>query len=270
MHTLLVPTDFSENAKNALLYAIALAKAFGSRIVLLHTYQVPGRSDMFVSMDSILTKNAQKDMLALRDLIPKTIPVDIQILKGHTVAAITEYAQQHRISLIVMGTQGKSALEEVFIGSVTGGVMRTTYTPILAIPEHFTFTSLRKIVFAMDGLKIEHEDSLFILKQLAEAFSAELVLFHYDEVNTLKKEVNFELREWLPGVSLTVVNDSETPNVNESIKKIIHDRSADMLCMVRRKKNTVGFFERLFKDSVTTTQIFSSQVPLLILHSHNT
>lgn len=265
MKRILVPTDFSQNAQNALRYAVELAKTFDCSLVLLHTYSVPQRSDMLVSMDTIMMKDAENGMMKIGKIIPPYIHYDTKIIKGSTVKSIAEYADHHHIDLIVMGTQGASGLEEVFIGSVTGGVMRQTETPILAIPENYYFRPLNKIVFAQDGLQLGDQKVIKVLKALAEKFQSELVLFHHHENEKIEKEIKFEAEEWMSGIPMTVKFDNVTEKVNESIKKFVDSSSADLLCMIRRKKNTVGFFERLFKDSVTSTQIFNCKVPLLIL-----
>lgn len=267
MKRILVPTDFSKNAQNALSYAVELAKTFDCSLMILHTYSAPRRSDMLVSMDTIMRKDAEDGMQAISQLIPPDVHYDTKIIKGSTVKTIAEYADHHHMDLIIMGTQGASGLEEVFVGSVTGGVMRQAQTPILAIPEGYQFKPLDKIVFALDGLQLDDPAVIKVLKALAEKFESQVVLFHHHDDEKLEKEIKFEAEEWLSGIPLTIKFDNETAKVNESIRKFVDSTSGDLLCMIRRKKNNIGFFERLFKESVTSTHIFSCNVPLLILEA---
>ena len=64
MKNILVPTDFSENALNALLYAKELACSFDTKLTLLHTFNVPRRTDMLVSLEDIMRRDAESGMAA--------------------------------------------------------------------------------------------------------------------------------------------------------------------------------------------------------------
>lgn len=51
-------------------------------------------------------------------------------------------------------------------------------------------------------------------------------------------------------------------SINESINEFIRDHKSDLLCMIRREK---GFFESIFKKSITKTQVYNTRIPLLVL-----
>lgn len=267
MKNILVPTDFSPNARNALRYAVQLAKLFDSRLHLLHTFTVSSRSDMFVSMENIMRKDAEREMDTLSREIPSEVRWESRIMKGDTIRSIAASAEQVNADLIVMGTQGASGLEKVFIGSVTGGVMRQTNVPLLAIPEGYSYRTVKKIVLALASLQLSNpEEVIAPLKTLASKFKANVQIYHHDQAQEEIPDEVVSAVDWLHGIPVSVTFDQDDDQINENISEFVSASDADMLCMVRRTHNSIGFFERLFKESVTLAQVFHCEVPLLVLH----
>lgn len=268
MKKILVPTDFSENAMNAFLLAKELACAFKSQLTLLHTFQVPQRSDMLISLDDVLREEAEKDMAAFLDKAAVNLPVEIKIVKGSAVHVIAEIAEAEKYGLIVMGTKGASGLKEVFLGSITGGVMRHTNVPILAVPDNFTPRPIKTIAFGVANLELSGEEIVEPLKALASQFDAKLFIYHSAKgAEDLDKARLMETVSWLNGLHHTFHLEEEKENLHESLKAFVKSKGADMLCLVRRKHGYIGFFERLFKTSVTLNEVFHCELPLLVLHS---
>lgn len=268
MKKILVPTDFSDNARNALRYAIQLAQLFNSQIILLHTFSTSSRADMLVSMEKIMRKDAENEMELLTKEIPDDVRWKSEIQQGETIHNIAVYAERNEIDLIVMGTKGASGLEKVFIGSVTGGVMRQTSTPLLAIPKDYAYQPLEKIVLAIASLQLADPEKVVApLKALAKKYKATVLIYHHDESNSEVPDEVMGAVEWLEGIPVNITFDQDDDHINESISEFVTDSGADLLCMVRRKRKTIGFFERLFQESSTLTQVFHTEVPLLIMHS---
>ncbi|MCO6491454.1 MAG: universal stress protein [Phaeodactylibacter sp.] len=267
MKKILVPTDFSENALNAFHYARELACKFDSRLTLLHTFQVAQRSDMLVSIDDILREEAEKELAAILKASPSRIEMDARAVKGDAVHGIADFARDGGYSLIAMGTKGASGLKEVFLGSVTGGVMRHTSIPILAIPDGFTPRPIKNIAFAIANMSLSGEEVAEPLRALARRFGAEVRLFHsVKDKSQADEDALLETVNWLDGLPHTFHIEEEKGSLHETIKAFVKSVDADMLCLVRRKHSTIGFFERLFRTSATLTEAFRCEVPLLVLH----
>lgn len=268
MKNILVPTDFSENAMNALLYAKELACAFKGRLTLVHTFQVYQRSDMLVSMEKVLRKEAEKGMEAFLDKAALTVPVETKILKGDAVHTISDLAEEGGYDLIVMGTKGASGLREVFLGSTTGGVMRHTSAPIIAIPENYIPRPIKKIAVGIANLELSGEEVAAPLRRLGEKFGAKVFVYHSakDPEDGPKDEL-LETVSWLDGLPYSLHLEEEKENLHKSLKAFVKSIDADMLCLIRRKHGNIGFFERLFKLSTTLSEVFRCEIPLMVLHS---
>ncbi len=140
---ILVPTDFSDHATQALRLAIALARTHGARITLVHVgvaalamyeiepYSVP-MSATLVAMHEEMAKE-QKHVLdrIARDEIPDDVPWRTIALEGFPPEEIVRCAEGQKCDLIVMSTHGRSGLSRAFLGSVTERVMRASTVPVL-------------------------------------------------------------------------------------------------------------------------------------------
>lgn len=155
MEKILVPVDFSECSANALKVAASLAKKKKAEIVVLH---------MIGLSESIMGNSPRQDFEIVQyiKLIEKKFSefLDKDYLKGIEItdtvynyqnfSAINAVAKEHKASLIVMGSHGTGGLNEMFVGSNTEKVVRTSETPVLVIkgePRNFT---LDRCVFVSD------------------------------------------------------------------------------------------------------------------------
>lgn len=265
MHKILVPTDFSDNAFNALSYAVSLANHFDSEITLLHTYTVSSTSGMFVSVASFIKKDAAEQALAaVKKVEPKlktSSSIDTQILKGSTTHLIAELADTQNYDLIVMGTQGASGLAEVFLGSTTNAVIQEAKTPVLAVPEGFSFQPIKQIVLAIDDEGIAHAGVVKPLVRLAKKMRAPVRVFH-QALDFDRDGIDPSVDLYLEEVEHSFHYGLDREAVNDSINSFIKDNQADMLCMLRRQRS---FLEKVFHASATTKEVFNSPVPLLVL-----
>ncbi|MFD1616249.1 universal stress protein [Gelatiniphilus marinus] len=157
MKKILVPTDFSKQAENALKVAAQLAKQHGGEIYLLHIVEIPmHKVDPLSSYNNLpeaiyFMKLAHKQFEALKAkpyLNGLTIHehVDLhEIFKG-----IFQSCKKHEIDLVVMGSNGVSGLREMLIGSNTEKVVRTSETPVLVIKNEHEKFRVKNFVFASD------------------------------------------------------------------------------------------------------------------------
>jgi nucleotide-binding universal stress UspA family protein len=132
---ILVATDFSPHASNALEWARSLAGAFGAKLVLLHVIDVfslavTGGVRAGIDPLSILSKEAHKCMGELKTLIPDAQTV---VREASPPAAIVDAALELNCQMIIMGTHGRSGLEHLLMGSVAEYVVRHSKVPVLTV-----------------------------------------------------------------------------------------------------------------------------------------
>lgn len=140
--TILVPTDFSDDAAKATDAARDLAKLFGAKIVVLHAYHVdvPVVSPMSggYALPSGFYEELRAHATGRVDALVKQIAAEGIDVSGVAVCepaalAIADQAGKLPADLIVMGTRGHTGLKHVVLGSVAERVVRTAPCPVLTV-----------------------------------------------------------------------------------------------------------------------------------------
>jgi nucleotide-binding universal stress UspA family protein len=142
----LVPTDFSDSARQALRYGMSFAKEYGAELVLLHVVEnltVGYASDLFpVPMAEVfqeISGYAKSELAKLgEEARARGITVQEQVVQGKPSAEIIRFASENEIDVIVLGTHGKGMLDQALFGSTTERVVRRAPCPVLTVrkPEH--------------------------------------------------------------------------------------------------------------------------------------
>ena len=139
---ILVPTDFSTTSDAALEFAKTVAQTFGASLHLLHVFEDPivagGFTEAYAPLPSDLRASMVEDA---RKQLAKRLPDEervrfratTEVVSGFPAMGIVEYAQDHQIDLIVMGTHGRSGMSHLFVGSVAERVVRLAACPVLTV-----------------------------------------------------------------------------------------------------------------------------------------
>ncbi|MGD1975442.1 MAG: universal stress protein [Desulfobacterales bacterium] len=145
---ILCPTDFSENSKHAMKYALTLAALSQAELELFHVVEpitYPQSTELFepvldeveltMKMGAAFQKQLEDQVAALKEEYPKT---EGKIVTGNTFLEIIQVARDEKVDMIVMGTHGRTGLAHVLIGSVAEKVVREAPCPVLTVkhPEH--------------------------------------------------------------------------------------------------------------------------------------
>ncbi len=133
---ILFPTDFSEIAERACTFVTYLASRGLSRVTLLNALDVPGHEAYppgyqewaeTAARESLENWRQRLQQSGVREVQPRFDP-------NHPIPAILEVLKTQDISLIIMGTQGKGFIREIFLGSVAHNISRLAPCPVLLIP----------------------------------------------------------------------------------------------------------------------------------------
>ena len=265
MKKILVPTDFSDNARLALDYAIDLADQFDAQLTLLHCYRVITSTGSFISMERYLKEDAERDMTALVEEVKgqkKDMEIDYEIRRGDAVLLASDIADRSNYDLIVMGTQGASGLKSILMGSTARGLLERAKTPMLVIPKNCTYKPIKKIVFATDDLHFSLMDEVHSLFKLAQKLVAKVLILHVKERGT---DVNVDPRseDLLKGVDHKYhIIERTDKGIDESIETFAEKYEADMICMIKQER---GFWGKLFHASLTEKELIHTTLPLLLL-----
>lgn len=266
MKKILVPTDFSPIADNAARYAIEVAAEFKSELYLCHVYSFDRFNyDLnFPEDEQPFAREAERRInrtkLRFQEKIAQNgLSVTAIARQGNIFSLFKREVKKHGIDLIIMGSKGATGLKKVIFGSVAATALELAQVPVLVVPPGYSFHPLQHIVIAMGHNEVS--PTVFSpLQKLAAKFGAKATLLR---VNTgSDRNIYRKIDLYLEGVETTYREAPMSKSINETINEFFKGEGCDLLCMIRRKK---VFFESAFKKSIIRAQVFSNQVPLLVL-----
>ncbi|MDR7208098.1 universal stress protein [Flavobacterium piscis] len=157
MKRILVPTDFSQHAEDALKVAAQIAKKNDSEIIILHMLELPhqmndailGGASIPETMLFMKKANETLDEISARTYLDG-IPITEIVKMDKPIHGISQVSKDYEIDLIVMGSHGSSGIQELLIGSNTEKVVRNSEIPVLVIKKEITDFNAANIVFASD------------------------------------------------------------------------------------------------------------------------
>jgi nucleotide-binding universal stress UspA family protein len=209
MRSILVPIDFSEQAKYASKVASDIARLTNAKIFLLHMLELPtgiidpagyGSSSNTPSALLFLKRAHEKfeEFKKLPFLEGLEVEDSVQFHKAYD--GIIDESKKQNADLIVMGSKGTSGLEEMLVGSNTEKVVRNSDVPVLVIKKEIDKFKIDNIVFA-SNFKIDHRDAFQKILDFASLFNARL---HLLKINTIH---NFETTKESSDAIRNFIND---------------------------------------------------------------
>ena len=265
MKRILVPTDFSEHADEALKLAAKIAKKNGSKIFLLNLLELPRELNDSIKKES----NSPELMVYIKKANEKLQKIKEQpYLKGITISTtvqferafdgILSFNKKNKIDLIVMGSHGSTGIEEILIGSNTEKIVRLSEIPVLVVKKGSNTFNIKNIVFASDFSE-ETKKPFIKMIEFAKIFDASLNLVMMCTPNSFKTTVvaqnimkNFISDFKLENYSIHIYNDY---NIEKGIINFTNMIGADLigLCTHGRTGLSHYFYGSISEDIVNHT-----------------
>ena len=270
MKRILIPTDYSASAFEALAFAERLALQMQGEIFLMHLHDsvdlTVHAAGVVATADLNLRAQNRSELFRLADeLEHQGLRVHSIFVEDRGEQKIEDYLLPYNIDLIVMGSRGLTGLPSV-IGSTTRSVIRHAHLPVIIFSEESDASvPVKKILFASTFRKDERA-SIFITNELALLLNAELHITFLNHPGHLIEEkaaralvaeaaVGIPLEKWL----LHVVN---TNHDQLGIEQVANEVGANMIA-VSEKQNS--FLSRITGMGLTESLISSQNRPVLSL-----
>lgn len=276
MKNILLLTDFSKNAKNAMKYALAFFKGSTHHFFILNVQKVSNyttgdlmsASPNSTVYDSII-KNPKAAIKKMIDTLQKEYIDEEYTFDGICDydtfnSAVNQTVKSKKIDLIVMGTNGATGAAEVVFGSNTINVIRNVNCPVLAIPQEYTFSIPKSVLFATDINEKITEKSLKPLLYLASKFNSEIQILTLENNGNidLSKEQKNKMNSFFKGYTNSFYSIENVP-IYIAIDSFVQIKNVDITAKIINKES---FFKRLISGSTTDEITYKSRVPLLIMH----
>ncbi|MGY0392653.1 universal stress protein [Bizionia sp. KMM 8389] len=276
MKHVLLTTDFSENSRHAIQYALNLFTYTPCHFQVLHVV----KSSTYISddlMQSDSFDSLYKDLIATAK---KEVDVLISELKNsnnnllHTfearvdydnlVASIKQLHEDQAVDLIVMGTKGASNFEKIVFGSQTLRVFQRCDVSVLAIPFESKFTPIKNVLFTTSYQSNYKFEDLKILIDLAEHYNYNLDILHLSDSVTLHENqevVKGTLDSLFININKQFVRKPEA-NYLKTISNYISEHQIGLFTMMRKQHS---FLEHLFLNHKTEQVANNLEIPFLML-----
>jgi len=278
MKTILLPTDFSPNARNALYTALKLFRNEACRFVLVNTFEPDlinvlgdqGECRLGMIYESLEAESRAKMRELHSELTSQRIygnfEFKIKSIPGDLVTEVKKQIAKEGIDLIVMGTKGATGAERLFMGSHTVRMItHISSCPVLAVPRAYDFQHLKRVLLPTS---FEHHYEPFMLQPLLDLISlwkAEIHVVYAVKESGLDRtqESRKKLLEKQLETKDTVFAEARLQTtVADAIRDYADISQTDLLALVRYKHS---FLEALTKEKVVKRIAFDTHIPLLIL-----
>lgn len=278
MRTVAIPTDFSENAFNALEYAAQLFKYEKTEFYLLHAYAEEVYGQGALVSDEIREELKQKHQREAQEGLQK---LQTRILgsfpnprhKFHTVASfgllvdeVNHLVNKENIDICIMGTRGKTNDRKIAFGSNTLQVLKYLQCPVMSVPDRYSFDPPQKILFPTDYMIPFTRRELKLLSDIACFFSAEIHMLYISKtpLESLRQQDNKGFLE--DQLKRTFLN-FHTIDGQERVKTILdfsQKIKAGMLVMVNSRKT---YLEDILYRSTLDKIGLDPKIPFLVLQN---
>jgi len=268
MKKIIVATDYSAIANNALEFGAHLAQVFQADLVLFNVYHMSAHvSNSRINADAI-DQIIHNNEIRLKDLAAETakqygLRVHAVSKTSDTVGELENYATAEHADLVVMGMES-NLVEYKLLGNTTTAAIHRMKFPVLVVPQDARFKGITKVLYACEYTYLGKDNHLDLLKEIARRFGAALQILHVETKDKAIVAADDQIRAIDPIIedvdhTYTVIRNR---NIGEGIMQGVETWKADLLVMVPHK---AGFLESLLKVSTTRELTLRTQIPLLVL-----
>ena len=246
MKKILVPTDFSKEADNAMDFAMQLALKTDAEIELLHVLELPsgsfsGPADVVSSTDTmeevytLQLLRVVKQSLADREaqIQEAGVKVFTKMEKGSVYQHIHNHITDQDTDLIVMGSKGATGVKEIFVGSNTERVIRHSSVPVFTVKEKISLDNFRNMVFAVGECT---DSSIPVVKEFQKLLGLNchlLKIYNTSKMAHTHDSAKDYIRKFARNTEFVdfTVNVADASWVEEGILDFVKHNNIDMIAM---------------------------------------
>lgn len=278
MKHILLPTDFSENAYNAISYAVQLYKDMDCRFYILHTYNpinssTGGSLDRYAppALQDIEKEAAAKKLKEIEDSLYEKFNN-----ANHTFITMASFnllisqmkivIKENDIDVVIMGTKGATGAKEIFIGTNTMYAIKKLKFPVIAVPSGFKYEQPSEVLLPTDYKFSKSNKYISLIRELCEVHTSRLHMLNVYNHLAVKEEQQ-QTEDFLDvffSDNLHLFHVAEKQELIEAIEDFETKYKVNFLVMIHNKHN---FFENLLFKPVVDQMVYHTNVPFLVIPS---
>ncbi len=275
MKTLLATTDFSDNSKAGLHFAVQLASQNNFEIVFFHTYHVliptswnEVRMEGYEKEEAVIIQEKLNTFIGniYRDLniidAKYTCVIKSSVFIDTT---IREYAEENNIDFICISTKGAGNFKRL-LGTNTANLINNSAVPVIAVPHQYIPTAISKILYVSDLHNYENEIKKVIAFALPLKASVELLHLTSAQEKTADLTVIEKAIKEIDYYNVDFKTIARNPN-NSLVSDIeVAVKEVEPSVMIMFTEQNRSWFEKIFLSSKSAEYSFNAKVPLLVFH----
>ncbi|WP_109434303.1 MULTISPECIES: universal stress protein [Aquimarina] len=278
MKQILLPTDFSDNAFNAIRYAMHFFKHEEVTFYLLNTFTPVSyhagyliENPTLYGLEDVAMVNSKRDIKRTEEKIraefdnPKHSFVRLSAFNT-LIGEIEEVLEKYAIDLIVMGTKGATGAKEIFIGTHTMYTIKKVKCPVIAVPSNFEFEAPKDVLFPTDYNFNVNNAFLPLIKEICDKHICRLnILNAYygvplnDDQQKVKDFLDIYFKD-----NAHVFHIADGMDVLEAVEDFQKKYKINLLVMIHNKHS---FFENLLFKPVINQVAYHTNIPFLVIPS---
>lgn len=259
MKKILLPIDFSKHSEYAAKLTSKIAKKTNSEVHLLHLIEIPtgivdmgGGANFSIPESMLYIRTIRDKLLAFKESFFSNIEhVKHAIRFQNPFEGIRDYSKKIEADLVIMGSKGQTALDEILIGSNTEKTVRTLDIPVLVTKKDSSDFKFDRMAFASTFEKDENE-ALKKFLDFARFFNPEI---YFLKINTPHKFQNtseakniverFISQYDIPNYTISIYNDK---SVVEGILNFSDEKEIDLVSIATHGRSGLS---RFFNGSIS-------------------
>ena len=277
MKKILVPTDFSKEAQIATEVARDIAQKAGSELILLHvieaasggSFNVEGESKYGVDAEEklfnlALIKKARKQMeTLLSNSMFNGVKVKAELKMGTPFHGMRTIITEKKVDLVVMGTAGKTKVEDAIIGTNTEKVVRHSQCPVLTVQKKPVTTDFKNIVYAT-AMSKDEEVFASVVKRTQNLYDATIHLVRINTPGNFQRDAvvqkymkDFAKKLMLKNYTINIFNELSE---EEGVIYFADSINADLIAMATHGRTG---FAHVLAGSIAEEVVSHSKRPVL-------
>ncbi|ANH81439.1 hypothetical protein A8C56_11020 [Niabella ginsenosidivorans] len=271
MQSILVLTDFSDNAFLAAEYAGMLSRKWNSkRMVLYHAYHpLPAIANELVTVvvnedqRPEILHNMEKWQESVQQLAGPGTTVRSLLDDADLEEGIRRIGNNEKTDLVVMGITGKTGWEKLLVGSNTIRVMETCPYPLLIVPPETKISLPETVLLTTDLKDVKEKTALPLLEKFLTGMQGRLLV-----LNVAKKESDaIDLRKEISALHTLLdqyhpeYHYIDHPDAAEGINSFATDHAAGLMITLHRQQSALT---ELLQKSISRKLAWHTRIPLLV------
>jgi len=271
MQKILVTTDYSNNSKSGIRYAIQLAAKTKKELVFYHVFE--GIEDNLWNIATEKKSNKEHSLEKLTRFI-NSIYKSYNLKRGKYSCVVDvgidinnimlNYIKKNNFDYICISTRGGGVIKKI-MGTTTSWLIQHCPVPLIVVPKNYRISPIKEVWYASDLVNIKNE--LSAVQEFAQLFKAKVHVYHYDYMIELEEVLSNLNKIAAKHITKGTYFHFRKMKIDKTISEHLQSdmtkhKPSIVVLFTKQNKN---WYDRIFLRNNSNEVAFDTKTPLLIL-----